>query len=220
MSEAIDVWKNHIVSLGFGYKLGADVPNEKRGYIPNSSVYNKVYGENRWKGLTIISLSIGQGEVLATPLQIANLGATIANRGHYYTPHLVKKIFGGEIDSSFITRHNSTIDPKYYDIVVEGMELVMVSGTGYYSRIDSIAVCGKTGTAENPHGKDHSIFMAFAPKDDPKIAISVVVENSGFGATWAAPIATLMIEKYLKGGIPKRRKPIEQRLLDANLIKE
>ena len=220
VSEAIDVWKNHMVSLGFGYKLGADVPNEKRGYIPNSSVYNKVYGENRWKGLTIISLSIGQGEVLATPLQIANLGATIANRGYYYTPHLVKKIFGGEIDSSFITRHNSTIDPKYYDIVVEGMELVMISGTGYYSRIDSIAVCGKTGTAENPHGKDHSIFMAFAPKDDPKIAISVVVENSGFGATWAAPIATLMIEKYLKGEIPKRRKHIEQRLLDANLIKE
>ncbi len=220
VSEAIDVWKNHIVSLGFGYKLGADVPNEKRGYIPNSSVYNKVYGENRWKGLTIISLSIGQGEVLATPLQIANLGATIANRGHYYTPHLVKNIQGGEIDSSFIKRHNSTIDPKYYDVVVEGMELVMISGTGYYSRIDSIAVCGKTGTAENPHGKDHSIFMAFAPKDDPKIAISVVVENSGFGATWAAPIATLMIEKYLKGEIPQRRKAIEQRLLDANLIKE
>lgn len=220
VSEAIDVWKNHIVSLGFGYKLGADVPNEKRGYIPNSSVYNKVYGENRWKGLTIISLSIGQGEVLATPLQIANLGATIANRGHYYTPHLVKNIVGGQIDSSFITRHNSTIDPKYYDVVVEGMELVMISGTGFYSRIDSIDVCGKTGTAENPHGKDHSIFMAFAPKNDPKIAISVVVENSGFGATWAAPIATLMIEKYLKGEIPKRRKPIEQRLLDANLIKE
>lgn len=220
VSEAIDVWKNHIVSLGFGYRLGADVPNEKRGYIPNSGVYNKVYGENRWKGLTIISLSIGQGEVLATPLQIANLGATIANRGYYYTPHLVKNIQGGEIDSSFIECHHSTIDPKYYNVVVDGMELVMISGTGYYSRIDSIAVCGKTGTAENPHGKDHSIFMAFAPKDDPKIAISVVVENSGFGATWAAPIATLMIEKYLKGEIPKRRKPIEQRLLDANLIKE
>lgn len=220
VSDAIDVWKNHIVSLGFGYKLGADVPNEKRGYIPNSGVYNKVYGENRWKGLTIISLSIGQGEVLATPLQIANLGATIANRGYFYTPHLVRNIKGGEIDSSFITRHNSTIDPKYYNVVVDGMELVMISGTGFYSRIDSIAVCGKTGTAQNPHGKDHSIFMAFAPKDDPKIAISVVVENSGFGATWAAPIATLMIEKYLKGEIPKRRKPIEQRLLEANLIKE
>ena len=218
VSDAFEVWKDHIVSLGFGYKLGADVPNEKRGYIPNSGVYDKIYGKDRWRSLTIISLAIGQGEVLATPLQIANLSATIANRGHYITPHLVKGIEGGEIDSSFIQKKVTTIAPQYYDPIIEGMDLVMKSGTGWGSRIDSIDVCGKTGTAQNPHGADHSIFMAFAPKDNPKIAICVVVENSGFGATWAAPIATLMMEKYLKGYIPKRRLWMEERMFNANLL--
>ncbi|HOI26978.1 MAG TPA: penicillin-binding transpeptidase domain-containing protein [Paludibacteraceae bacterium] len=218
VADAFEVWKNHIVSLGFGYKLGADVPNEKRGYIPNSGVYNKIYGKDRWRSLTIISLAIGQGEVLATPLQLANLSATIANRGFYITPHLVKGIEGGTIDSSFIHKKVTTIQPQYFDPVIEGMDLVMKSGTGWGSRIDSIEVCGKTGTAQNPHGEDHSIFMAFAPKDDPKIAICVVVENSGFGATWAAPIATLMMEKYLKGYIPKRRLWLEERMFNANLL--
>ncbi|HQJ91091.1 MAG TPA: penicillin-binding transpeptidase domain-containing protein, partial [Paludibacteraceae bacterium] len=218
VADAFEVWKNHIVSLGFGYKLGTDVPNEKRGYIPNSGVYNKIYGKDRWRSLTIISLAIGQGEVLATPLQLANLSATIANRGFYITPHLVKGIEGGTIDSSFIHKKVTTIQPQYFDPVIEGMDLVMKSGTGWGSRIDSIEVCGKTGTAQNPHGEDHSIFMAFAPKDDPKIAICVVVENSGFGATWAAPIATLMMEKYLKGYIPKRRLWLEERMFNANLL--
>lgn len=218
VSNAFETWKNHIVSLGFGYKLGADVPNEKRGYIPNSGVYDKIYGKDRWRGLTIISLSIGQGEILATPLQIANLCAIISNRGYYITPHLVKEIEEGEIDSSYIQKKVSTINPSYFDPVIAGMELVMKNGTGYASRIDSITVCGKTGTAQNPHGADHSIFMAFAPKEDPKIAICVVVENSGFGATWAAPIATLMMEKYLKGYIPNRRKWFEDRMFNANLL--
>ena len=218
ISNAFETWKNHIVSLGFGYKLGADVPNEKRGYIPNSGVYDKIYGQNRWKSLMIVSNSIGQGEILATPLQIANLAATISNRGYYYVPHLVKHIDGERIDSLYTEKKNTTIESQYFDPVIEGMELVMKSGTGWGARIDSVAVCGKTGTAQNPHGADHSIFMAFAPKENPKIAICVVVENSGFGATWAAPIATLMIEKYLKGYIPKRRLPLEERMLNANLL--
>lgn len=218
ISNAFETWKNHIVSLGFGYKLGADVPNEKRGYIPNSGVYDKLYGKNRWKSLMIVSNSIGQGEILTTPLQIANLAAIVANRGYYVVPHLVKEIEGGEIDSIYRTKKITTIDPKHFAPIVEGMDLVMRAGTGWYSRIDSVAVCGKTGTAENPHGEDHSLFMAFAPKDDPKIAICVVVENSGFGATWAAPIASLMIEKYLKGYIAPRRIPMEQKMLNSNLL--
>lgn len=218
ISDAFETWKNHIVSLGFGYKLGADVPNEKRGYIPNSGVYDKLYGKNRWKSLMIVSNSIGQGEILTTPLQIANLAAIVANRGYYVVPHLVKEIEGGEIDSIYRTEKITTIDPKHFAPIVEGMDLVMRAGTGWYSRIDSVAVCGKTGTAENPHGEDHSLFMAFAPKDDPKIAICVVVENSGFGATWAAPIASLMIEKYLKGYIAPRRIPMEEKMLNSNLL--
>lgn len=218
ISDAFETWKNHIVSLGFGYKLGADVPNEKRGYIPNSGVYDKLYGKNRWKSLMIVSNSIGQGEILTTPLQIANLAAIVANRGYYVVPHLVKEIEGREIDSIYRTKKITTIDPKHFAPIVEGMDLVMRAGTGWYSRIDSVAVCGKTGTAENPHGEDHSLFMAFAPKDDPKIAICVVVENSGFGATWAAPIASLMIEKYLKGYIAPRRIPMEEKMLNSNLL--
>ena len=218
VSEAFDVWKNHVVSLGFGYKLGADVPNEKRGFIPNVEMYDKIYGKDRWRSLTIVSLAIGQGEVLATPLQIANLCAIIGNRGYYYTPHLVKGIENGDIDRSFIQKKETTIEAQYFDPLVEGMGLVMKAGTGWASRIDSIEVCGKTGTAQNPHGKDHSIFMAFAPKDDPKIAICVVVENSGFGATWAAPIASLMIEKYIKGYVSPRRNYLEERIFNANLL--
>ncbi|MDR1729781.1 MAG: penicillin-binding protein 2 [Prevotellaceae bacterium] len=218
VADAFEVWKNHVVSLGFGYRLGADVPNEKRGYIPNSEVFNKLYGKDRWRSLTVVSLSIGQGEILATPLQIANMGAIIGNRGYYYTPHLVKGIEGGEIDRSFIQKKVTTVDPQYFDPVIEGMELVMRAGTGWSSRIDSITVCGKTGTSQNPHGKDHSLFVAFAPKVNPKIAICVVVENSGFGASWAAPIASLMMEKHLKGYIPSNRKYLEERMFNANLL--
>ena len=218
VSNAFEVWKDHIVSLGFGHKLGADVPNEKRGFIPNAAMYNRIYGEDRWRSLTVISLAIGQGEILATPLQMANLSAIIGNRGYYYTPHLVKEIEGGEIDRSFIEKRVTSIAPEYFDPVIEGMDLVMKAGTGWGSRIDGIEVCGKTGTSQNPHGKDHSLFTAFAPKDNPKIAICVVVENSGGGSAWAAPIASLMIEKYLNGSIAPRRKELEERMLNANLL--
>ena len=166
----------------------------------------------------IVSNSIGQGEILATPLQIANLSAIIANRGYYYVPHLVKHIEGVELDSLYTTKKVTSIDSAYFTPIVDGMELVMTAGTGWGSRIDSISVCGKTGTAENPHGEDHSLFMAFAPKDNPKIAICVIVENSGFGATWAAPIASLMMEKYLKGNISKNKKWMEERMMNANLM--
>lgn len=205
--KAFDTWKNHLVSMGFGYRLGTDAPSEKRGYIPNSGVYNKVYGEHRWKAATIISDAIGQGEILTTPLQLANLAALIANKGYFYTPHLIKGIAGTQIDSAFTTPHKTTIDPKHFGPVIDGMEQVIQHGTAYWIRNDEIPMCGKTGTAQNPHGKDHALFISFAPKDDPKIAICVVVENAGFGATWAAPIAALMTEKYLHGQIetPKRQ---------------
>jgi len=218
VSNAFTVWKKHINSLGFGEKLGVDVPNEKRGYIPSVELYDKRYGKDRWKSLTVVSLSIGQGEISVTPLQMVNLCAIIGNRGYFYTPHLIKEIEGEKIDTAFTIKKVTTVNPVYFEPIVEGMELVMKAGTGFASRIDSIEVCGKTGTAQNPHGKDHSVFVAFAPKDNPKIAICVVVENSGFGATWAAPIASLMIEKYIKGYISPKRKYMEDRILNSNLL--
>lgn len=217
--NAFEVWKKHLVSMGFGYKLGTDAPSEKRGYIPNAGVYNKVYGEHHWKATTIISDAIGQGEILTTPLQLANLAAIIANRGYFYTPHLIKGITGAQINKDFTTRHQTDIAPEYFDPVIDGMEQVLQSGTAYWLRNDEIQMCGKTGTAQNPHGKDHALFIAFAPKDDPQIAICVVVENAGFGATWAAPIASLMAEKYIKGQITsERRQGWEVWLKNANLL--
>ncbi|MCQ2207948.1 MAG: penicillin-binding protein 2 [Paludibacteraceae bacterium] len=218
-ANGFETWKNHLVSMGFGYRLGTDAPSEKRGYIPNAGVYNKIYGERHWKATTIISDAIGQGEILTTPIQLANLAAVIANRGYYYTPHLIKGISGTTIDSTFTTKHVSTIDPKHFGPVIDGMEQVVQRGTAYWIRNDELGLCGKTGTAQNPHGKDHALFISFAPKDDPKIAICVVVENAGFGATWAAPIAALMTEKYLNGQIetPKRQY-WESWLKEANLL--
>jgi penicillin-binding protein 2 len=217
-ANAFEVWKKNIVSMGFGYKLGSDVTNERRGYIPNSGVYDKVYGPGHWKATTIISDAIGQGEILTTPLQLANLAASIANRGYYYTPHLVKGIQGGRINPNFTQRHYTSINPSYYDPVVEGMSQVVSHGTAFLARIDTIQVCGKTGTAQNPHGKDHSLFIAFAPRDHPKIAICVVVENAGFGAVWATPIASLMIEKYLRGCISPARQFWEPWLMNSKLL--
>ena len=217
---AFDNWRKHVVSFGFGDILGSDFANELKGYVPTVKYYDKYYRENRWKSLTVISLAIGQGELGITPLQMANMSAIIANRGYYYIPHIIKHIEGRDaIEKKFSVKHFTTIDSKYYDIVVEGMENAVegaAGSTARIARIEGVVVCGKTGTAQNPHGKDHSIFIAFAPKDNPQIAISVYVENGGFGATWAAPIASLMIEKYLTDTI--YRPWLEEYILNGNLL--
>jgi len=217
--EAFRAWRKYVINMGFGVKYGIDLPYEKSGNIPKPEYYDKYYGRGHWNAITTISLSIGQGEILATPLQLANQAAWIANRGYYYTPHIVSSI-GDSLrkNTKYTEKHNVGIDRKYFDIVVDGMELVVKQGTARLARIDSIAVCGKTGTAQNPHGENHSVFIAFAPKDNPKIAIAVFVENSGYGGTWAAPIASLMIEKYLKGEISKKREWLEKRMFNGDLI--
>ena len=200
--KAFEVWKNHMVSMGYGYKLGIDMPGESRGFIPNTAFYDKIYGEGKWVGQTIISDAIGQGEILATPLQIANLSATIANRGYYITPHVVKDIEGVGILTRCLERHDTDIDKAYYSDIVEGMRMAVLGGTCTRANIPGLDVCGKTGTAQNPHGRDHSVFMGFAPMNDPKIAICVYVENAGFGAAFGVPIGALMIQRYLRGNSP------------------
>ena len=197
--EALTVWKDHMVSQGFGYRLGIDMPSESRGFIPNSNYYDKAYNK-RWNGLTVISIAIGQGEILATPLQIANLGATIANKGYFYTPHIVKEIEDASLDSAYTVPRIPTIDREYYEEVGKGMRAAVTGGTCRVANaiFPKGNICGKTGTAQNK-GKDHSVFMGFAPYDQPKIAIAVYVENGGFGATYGVPIGTLMIEQYLNG---------------------
>jgi penicillin-binding protein 2 len=219
--EAFNHWREHLLSFGFGEKLGSDFPNELRGNIPTAAYYDRYYTKGRWNFLTIISMAIGQGELLNTPLQMANMTATIANRGWYHIPHLVKQIDGrNDIDQKYREKHYTTIDSAYYTPIVDGMDLAVNGGRGSTARIakiPGITVCGKTGTAENPHGEDHSIFIAFAPRDDPKIALAVYVENEGFGGTWAAPIASLMIEKYLTGEV--KRAWLEQYILKGNTKK-
>ncbi|MGL5637256.1 MAG: penicillin-binding protein 2 [Bacteroidales bacterium] len=222
IQDGMDKWRDYMVSMGFGYKLGIDLPSEYRGLIPNSGFYDKRYGKRGWRANTIISISIGQGEVLATPLQICNLAATIANRGFFYTPHVVKKIGEEAPDSTYTDRRYTMVDSKHYDPIVEGMYLAVNSdygGTARIGRMREIELCGKTGTAQNPHGKDHSIFMGFAPKDNPKIAIAVYIENAGFGATYAVPIASLMVEKYLNDSISNERKWMEENMLKTKITK-
>lgn len=212
--KALTVWKDYMVSQGFGYKLGTDLPGEIRGFIPNASTYDKVY-RGSWNGLTIISIAIGQGEILATPLQIANLGATIANRGYFITPHVVKEIQDNELDSLYRTRRYTSIDRKYYEDIVEGMRAAVTGSTGSATCrmvgtiLPGVETCGKTGTAQN-RGKDHSVFMGFAPMDNPKIAIAVYVENGGFGATFGVPIGAMMMDQYLHGKLsPENEKLAE-----------
>lgn len=212
--KALTVWKDYMVSQGFGYKLGTDLPGEIRGFIPNASTYDKVY-RGSWNGLTIISIAIGQGEILATPLQIANLGATIANRGYFITPHVVKEIQDNELDSLYRTRRYTSIDRKYYEDIVEGMRAAVTGSTGSATCrmvgtiLPGVEACGKTGTAQN-RGKDHSVFMGFAPMDNPKIAIAVYVENGGFGATFGVPIGAMMMDQYLHGKLsPENEKLAE-----------
>ena len=219
VQDAFEAWKDDIVSEGFGYRLGIDLPGESRGYIPNSKVYDKVFN-SRWSSSTVISISIGQGEITATPLQMANLSATIANEGYYYTPHVVKKVEGEELDSRFQEKNHTNIDPKHYGVIIEGMARAVTGGTCYginLAHLD-IEVCGKTGTAENPHGKDHSAFMGFAPRENPQVAIAVYVENAGFGATFAVPIARLMLQKYLNGSIANSDKWIETNMKNAIIL--
>jgi len=195
IQDAMTRWKDYMVSMGFGYKLGVDLPSESRGFIPNSSYYDSAYRGN-WNPLSVISISIGQGEVTLTPLQIANLGATIANRGHYITPHVVKAVDGEPLPDSLLVEHRTMVDRKWYDNIVRGMRMAVTSGTCRGANSSFYEVCGKTGTAQN-RGKDHSAFMGFAPMKDPKIAIAVYVENGGFGATYGVPIGALMMEQYL-----------------------
>lgn len=218
--EAYNEWRKYITSFGFGDLLGIDLPSEKPGFIPKSSYYNRYYRAGYWKAHTIISNSIGQGEILTTPLQIANLAAIIANRGYFVTPHVVKKIEGVDTIAKKYTQKNFVeVDSSYFKYIVNGMDDAVnkSGGTGLGSRLPNIVMCGKTGTAENPHGEDHSVFMAFAPKDNPKIAISVYVEYGKWGASYAAPIASLLIEKYLTDSIAPNRKYIETRMLTSKL---
>ena len=195
--DAMNVWRDYMVSMGFGYKLGIDLPGEKRGLIPNGDYYDNAY-KGSWNGLTVISISIGQGEVNLTPLQIANLGATIANRGYYITPHVVKNVKGEPLDTTFTQRHYTKATRPSYDWVVAGMRSSVIKGTCKSANRADYLVCGKTGTAQN-RGQDHSVFMGFAPMDNPKIAIAVYVENGGFGADYGVPIGSLMMEQYITG---------------------
>lgn len=201
--KAFEIWKNHLVSMGYGYRLGVDIPGEGRGFIPNSQFYDKFYGHGHWSANTIISISIGQGEILATPLQIANLCATIANRGWFYTPHVVKNVQGSSISNDYKEKNYPTISQEFYQSVAEGMRMAVTGGTCRKAAFADVEVAGKTGTAQNPHGNDHSAFMGFAPYTDPQIAVCAYVENAGFGATYGVPIGSLVMEKYLKGTISR-----------------
>jgi len=212
-------WRDMVKTFGPGTRLGTDLPYDKPGNVPSVEYYNKVFGKGGWRSNTIVSLGIGQAELTLVPLQMANVVAAIANRGFYYTPHCIKGV-GKEryLDPKFKEKHYVGVQKKeYYDVVIEGMQGALEpGGTAYASRLKDIVVCGKTGTAQNPHGKDHAVFLAFAPKDNPKIAVACLVENAGFGGVWSAPIVTLMMEKYLKGKTD--RPELEKRIMEANLI--
>jgi len=220
--EAFTNWRKHVTSFGLGSRLGSDFTNELSGNIPTVAYYDKYYKPGNWNFLTIISLAIGQGEILITPLQMANMTAAISNHGYYYTPHIIKRIEGeSSIDQRFTEKHYTTIDSANFDPVIDGMYLAVngpAGGTARIARLNNIDICGKTGTAQNPHGDNHSIFIAFAPKEDPKIAIAVYVENQGAGSSWAAPMASLMIEQYLTDTIS--RKWLESYVLKGNIKKK
>lgn len=221
VADGLEHWNEYVKSFGFGRKLGSDFPAELSGSIPSSRTYNRAYGRGRWNSNTVLSLSIGQGEILATPLHLANLCATIANRGHYYIPHIVKASEGVEIDERFYEPQYTMVDTTHFPKVIRGMWLAVnapsgAGGTARVAHVDSLDICGKTGTAQNPRGADNSVFICFAPKDNPKIALAAYVENGGFGAAYAAPIASLMAEKYLKG--KTSRPDLEERMKEANLL--
>ena len=213
-AEGYQVWRNHVLTFGIGKRLFSDLPQELKGNVPTIEYYDKYFGKNKWRSSTVISLSIGQGELGITPLQMANTMCIIANKGYFYIPHIAKKIGDKPVsDKKFYEKNFTDIDPSYFDIVIDGMESAVESGTAAASRIKGISICGKTGTAQNPHGRDHSLFVGFAPKDNPKIAIGIMVENGGWGSDWGAPIATLMIEKYLNDSIS--RPQLEKRMIEG-----
>ena len=223
IAEALDKWNEYVKSFGFGRKLGSDFPAELGGTIPDAAYYDKVYGKNAWKATNIISLSIGQGEIGCTPLHLANLCATIANRGYYYIPHIVKDSEHVSIDSKFRQKQYTMVDTSYFPVVVEGMYRAVNSGygsgaTASVAAVEGLDICGKTGTAQNPRGDDNSVFICFAPKDNPKIAVAAYIEHGSFGARWAAPIASLLVEKYLTGEISPQRGYLETRVLEGNLM--
>lgn len=223
IDEAMDKWNEYVKSFGFGQKLGSDFPSELGGFIPDSKYYNKVYRKGGWKATTVISLSIGQGEIGTTPLHMANLCATIANRGFYYIPHIIKDSENVTIDEKYKEKKYTMVDTSHFHKVVGGMYRAVNSGfgsggTASIAAVEGLDICGKTGTAQNPHGYDHSVFICFAPRDNPKIAVAAYVENGGFGATWAAPIASLLTEMYLTREIRPERKALEKRILDGNLM--
>ena len=222
-AEALDKWHDYVLSFGFGHKLGSDFPAELGGTIPTSNYYNKIYGKGGWKFTTVISISIGQGEIGVTPLQIANMCATVANRGYYYIPHIVKDSDSLRIDDKFREKQYTMVDTTNFKKVIKGMWKAVNSGfgsggTASIAAVEGLDICGKTGTAQNPRGADNSVFICFAPMDNPKIAVAAYVENAGFGATWSAPIASLLVEKYLTGQISDKRKPLEERMLNGDLM--
>jgi penicillin-binding protein 2 len=222
-ADGVDIWSNHIQSFGLGHFMGYDLPTGRKGKAPTSKTYKRIYPNGGWRSTAIVSNSIGQGEVLMTPIQLANMMAAVANHGFYFTPHIIKKIKGIPIDKKFRTKHFTTINRKYFQPVIDGLFDVYNLGTAYALKVDGIEICGKTGTAENfakINGKrtklqDHSIFVAFAPRNNPKIAIAVLVENGYWGARWAGPISSLMIEKYLRKKIT--RTDLEKRMLEGSL---
>ena len=221
VADGLDHWREMVMSFGLGRKLGSDFPAELSGSIPSSKTYNRAYGKGRWNSTTVISLSIGQGEILATPMHLANLCATIANRGYYYIPHIVKESDGVAIDDRFKEKQYTMVSQEHFPKVINGMWRAVNSapgagGTAFIAHIDSLDVCGKTGTAQNPRGADNSVFICFAPMDNPKIAIAAYVEHGGFGASYAAPMASLMVERYLKG--ETSRPALEKRMKEANLL--
>lgn len=219
-AATFDDWRNKVAKFGLGSRLGLDLPNEGRGFLPTSEHYDKIYHQGGWRSSTVVSLAIGQGELLATPLQLANVECTIANRGFFFQPHLIKSIGEKEIIKDEYRKRNFVgIDSMYFDPLIDGMQSVVEHGTAKGSRISGIVMCGKTGTADNPHGKPHSVFVAFAPRDNPKIAIAVVVENGGQGADAAAPIASFIVEKYLRDSISNRENGLTpQKVMNVNLM--
>ena len=217
--KGYDNWRNHILSFGLGNFLNNDLYTGRKGRVPSVDFYNRQYGKKRWKAPTVISLAIGQDALVVSPIQMANMCAAIANRGYYFTPHIVRKIDGKVLtDSTFTVAKQTSIDEKHFKTIIYGMEKVYTGkyGTAKTAQVKNIEICGKTGTAENSHGEDHSIFIAFAPKDKPQIAIAVYIENGGWGSTWAAPIASLIIEKYLTGQVNNTER--EHFILSGNLM--